>query len=122
MNVTAISKVSIPDQYILIGEKLNLYIAGLKPTKIKINGRVLESFEYSISNMILTIDSKYFTIGENTLEIDDEIVCVNLSNIPQSTITESINEGCGGSVIASIFGVLTLLSAAIVLRKKRGLQ
>ena len=94
----------------------------MRPTAIKINGSVLETSEYSISNMILTIDSKYFSIGENTLEIDDEIVVVTLSSVPQTIVSVPSEEGCGGSVIASILGLLTLLGATIVTRKKRGFE
>ena len=120
VNVTSISKMTFDNQNILVGENLNIYLANLNPTVIKINGKVLASTEYSISNKVLTIASDKFTKGENTLEIDGEVVIVNLNNVGQTTFKDVVEKGCGGSIITSIFGAITLLGASIVLRKKRG--
>ena len=120
VNVTSLPQITFEDQFIMVGEKLNIYLASIKPTEIKVNGRVLENDEYSISNMILTIDSKIFKEGDNTLEIDEFTINVNLYTIPQTTFKEESEKGCSGSVVVSIFGVLTLLGATALLRKKRG--
>ena len=122
VNVNSLPETKYETQYVSVGEKLNLYIANNSYSEIKVNGRVLTKEEYSIKNMILTIDSSLFTEGSNTLELDGDVVEVNLYTIPQTSFGGSEEEGCGGSVVASIFGMLTLFGAALVVRKKRGME
>jgi hypothetical protein len=126
VNVTSLPDIVFEEQNILVGEKLNLYIANLKPAEIKVNGRVLDSSEYKILNMILTIDSSLFNEGNNILELDGELVEVNLYTIPQTTFTDTVENNTQTLIIilAVAGGVILLAGAAIVvfavLKKKRG--
>ena len=119
VNITSLPRITFETQNITVGEKLNLFIGNLNPTVIKINNTTLKETEYSISNMILTIDSSMFNVGENTLEIDGNVVDVNLIEVGETIFTEVIEEGCGGSIGVSLV-FIGLLGLMVFLLKKRG--
>ena len=126
VNVSSLPSMKYETQYVSVGEKLNLYIANNNYSEIKVNGKVLTEEQYSIKNMILTIDSSLFNEGNNTLELDGDIVEVNLYKIPQTTFTDTVeNNNQMLIIILAIAGGVILLAGAavvvfIVLKKKRG--
>ena len=126
VNVSSLPSMKYETQYVSVGEKLNLYIANNNYSEIKVNGKVLTEEQYSIKNMILTIDSSLFNEGNNTLELDGELVDVNLYEIPQTTFIDKVDSNNQTLIIilAVAGGVILLAGAAvvvfIVLKKKRG--
>ncbi len=89
------------------GEELDL--TGLKIEATKNNG---SKEEITVTtDMVTGFDST--TIGEQTLTITYN------GKTTTFTVTVEKKSGCGGSVAASIMGVIVLFAAVLVLRKKR---
>lgn len=125
VNVDELPKVEFKTHYISTNERLNLFIGNIDVDSVSINGTKLNSNDYTIKNMILTIESSFFKEGDNTLTInDEEIVNVNLYVMEQTVIehTQTVTEEKFNILLVIIPVAAVVLAGGIFLvlkRKKR---
>ena len=57
------------------GFNVVIYIGKINVESLSVNGSVVAKEDYSLKNYTLTVDKKYFSLGENTVVINDSISC-----------------------------------------------
>ena len=79
VNVTAVSKTELKDMTIEKGCNAVIYLGNIKLDSVTVNGKVLGKDQYTVENLMLTIDASILTEDNNTIVINgDQTVTVTL--------------------------------------------
>lgn len=119
--VNVLPTTTFSDIQLKVGDDAVIYLGNIQVNAITLNGKVLESQYYTISNKILTVDASVLQEGENTLLLTDSVsLKINVSALP--TYQEKPQEtsgGCNSSVSISTLGVLVLSLAVVMLARRK---
>ena len=89
VDVKTIPSITFKNQELSTGDNLNVFIGSMEVENVYINGELYQ--DYEINNMVLTINSKAFKEGKNTLKINGSEIEVNVSPLNE-TIFENTTE------------------------------
>ncbi len=107
------------------GTNVVIYLGNNAVDYVKINGEAIATVNYAVKDRMLSIDSKYFNLGTNSVQIgEDKSVSVNLSAKEGAVYVVDIPAKTGLIVGLTVGGVVILLAAAgavvlFILLKKR---
>ena len=79
VNVTAVSKTVLKDMTLEKGCNAVIYLGNIKPESVAVNGKALGNDQYTVEDLMLTIDASLLTDGNNEIVINgDQTVTVTL--------------------------------------------
>ena len=118
VNVNTLTSVEFEDVSLVEKENLNVYIGNTTMSKV---GVELTTEQYELKNYVLKINADLLKIGENKLLINEDEITVTVTTLGTDVIVAKPDNdnGCGGSVMVSFIGMVTLLGFALFIKKKR---
>ena len=80
VNVTAVNKTVLKDMTIEKGCNAVIYLGNVKPDSVTVNGKALSKDQYTVENLMLTIDASLLTENDNKIVINgDQTITVTLA-------------------------------------------
>ena len=67
------SPLVIDDMEVELGNDVNVYVGSTSITSVSVNGEIIDSSKYSVSDYTLHINSECFKEGDNDVVINDDI-------------------------------------------------
>ncbi len=121
VNVTALPKITLQDVTLQEGNNAVFFVGNEAVTEVKINGKAIENALYSVKDGVLTIHSKVFKLGENTVDVSGKLTAtVTVEEISKyEPETPKGKDGCKSSLGGGTVALVALAMAIPFAWRKR---
>ena len=113
------SPLVIDDMEVELGNDVNVYVGSTSITSVSVNGEIIDSSKYSVSDYTLHINSECFKEGDNDVVINDDISFVVTAKILDDVVinkkTEPSNVNVPLIVGLSVGGAILLAGVAVLI-------